>query len=68
MSSRSAKIGRVEIFSEKMDAARDLSSCCVGVEAYLEADADRILSHPATPGHSTTPMLEKAFRRLIKAG
>lgn len=32
-------IGRVVNLADKMDAARDLSGCCVGVEALLEADA-----------------------------
>ena len=68
MKPRSDKIGKVEIFSEKMDAAREMSSCCVGVEAHLEADADRTWSHPATPGLSTRLRLTKAFQRLIKAG
>jgi hypothetical protein len=31
-------IGRVETLMDKMLAARELSSCCVGVEAALEAN------------------------------
>ncbi len=31
-------IGEVVFLSEKMAAARELSSCCVGVEASLESD------------------------------
>ena len=31
-------IGQVVPFIEKMDAARETSSCCVGVEAALESN------------------------------
>jgi hypothetical protein len=31
-------IGQVVFLSEKMEAAREFSSCCVGVEAYLETN------------------------------
>ena len=31
-------IGKVVFLSEKMEAARELSSCCVGTEALLEND------------------------------
>ncbi|MGI9390783.1 MAG: hypothetical protein ACR2O1_12055 [Boseongicola sp.] len=68
MKPRSDKIGKVEIFSEKMDAARELSSCCIGVEAHLEADANHAPNHPESSLNSTKRRLEKAFERLIKAG
>ena len=32
------KIGKVEFLAEKINDARELSSCCVGTEALLEAD------------------------------
>ena len=35
-------IGQVISPIEKMMAAREMSSCCVGVEALLEIDAPRI--------------------------
>lgn len=38
---RKERIGRVEILSERMNLARDMSSCCIGVEAYLDLAADR---------------------------
>ena len=31
-------VGQVVFLSEKMDAAREFSSCCVGTEAALETD------------------------------
>lgn len=68
MKPRSEKIGRVVIFSEKMDAAREMSSCCIGVEALLEADAQRTSIHNESALISAKRRLEKAFQRLIKAG
>ncbi len=41
MMPRAHKIGQVEFLSEKLSAARELSSCCVGVEAYLDRSAGR---------------------------
>lgn len=35
-------IGSVDIAIEKMMAAREVSSCCVGVEALLEIDSKSI--------------------------
>lgn len=35
-------IGRVVFPIEKMMAAREVSSCCVGVEALLESDSKSI--------------------------
>lgn len=35
-------IGRVDFAIEKMMAAREISSCCVGVEALLEIDSKSI--------------------------
>ena len=35
-------IGRVDFVIEKMMAAREMSSCCVGVEALLEIDSKSI--------------------------
>jgi hypothetical protein len=35
-------IGRVDFAIEKMMAAREVSSCCVGVEALLEIDSKSI--------------------------
>ncbi len=35
-------IGRVDFAIEKMMAAREISSCCVGVEALLEMDSKSI--------------------------
>jgi len=35
-------IGSVDIAIEKMMAAREVSSCCVGVEALLEIDSKLI--------------------------
>ena len=32
-------IGQVVFLSEKMASARDLSSCCVGIEASLESNS-----------------------------
>ena len=32
-------VGQVVFLSEKMDAAREFSSCCVGTEAALETNA-----------------------------
>ena len=34
---RASKIGEVVFLSEKIQLARELSSCCVGTEALLEA-------------------------------
>jgi hypothetical protein len=68
MKPRSEKIGRVVFLSEKMDAAREMSSCCVGVEALLEADAHRVLIHSETPLLATRLRFEKAFKRLIRTG
>jgi hypothetical protein len=33
-------IGHVVFLADKIDAARQLSGCCVGVERILEDDAD----------------------------
>jgi len=33
-------VGEVVFLFEKMNVARDLSSCCVGVEALLEANVN----------------------------
>ena len=35
-------IGHVDFAIEKMMAAREMSSCCVGVEALLEIDSKSI--------------------------
>ena len=35
-------IGSVDIAIEKMMAAREVSSCCVGVEALLETDSELV--------------------------
>ena len=44
-------IGKVVSPIEKMMAAREQSSCCVGVEALLEADAGVAgVKLPKTPG------------------
>jgi hypothetical protein len=47
-------IGQVILFGEKMDAARESSSCCVGVEAALETSkgidgVKHRLLNPITP-------------------
>ena len=42
-------IGEVELPIEKLMAAREWSSCCVGVEALLEVEADRIRRPPPQP-------------------
>ena len=68
MKPRSEKIGRVVFLSEKMDAAREASSCCVGVEALLEADAHPASVHSKSPLIATKSRLEKAFQRLIRTG
>ena len=31
-------VGQVVFLSEKMEIAREISSCCVGTEAYLETE------------------------------
>lgn len=36
---RERKIGKVVFLAEKLNAAGQLSSCCVGTEALLEADS-----------------------------
>ncbi len=36
-----SKVGDVVFLFEKMQAARELSSCCVGTEAMLETDSKR---------------------------
>ncbi|MDH3635405.1 MAG: hypothetical protein OES20_11945 [Gammaproteobacteria bacterium] len=41
-------IGRVDIAIEKLMAAREVSSCCVGVEALLEIDSKLIDKHLKT--------------------
>ena len=60
------KVGRVEFLFEKLSDARELSSCCVGVEAHLDCLADltrqRKLRAPLQRG------LASAFQKLIKAG
>ena len=38
-SGRRRGVGRVEFLCEKVAAARELSSCCVGTERLLEDDA-----------------------------
>lgn len=36
-----SKVGEVVTLAEKMQQARELSSCCVGTEALLESGFDR---------------------------
>ncbi len=68
MKPRSENIGRVVFLSEKMDAARESSSCCIGVEALLEADALRAPMHSESTLAATKRRLEGAFQRLIRTG
>lgn len=68
MKPRGERIGKVVFLSEQMDAARELSSCCIGAEAHLEANA-----HPGQPPLSHRPENSAsdawvAFRRLIRSG
>ena len=61
------KVGRVEFLFEQLSDARELSSCCVGVEAHLDRLADdltrqRKLRAPRQRG------LASGFQKLIKAG
>jgi hypothetical protein len=60
------KVGRVVFLSELMSDARDLSSCCLGVEARLDRLANsanqREIYAQRRRGFST------GFSKLIKAG
>ena len=60
------KVGRVVLLSEIVADTRDLSSCCVGVEAHL----DLLASSPKqTELHANTRRgLSRHFSKLIKAG
>ena len=65
MKPRSENIGEVTFLSEQIAAARELSSCCIGTEAHLEASA-----HPRQPslasrfGNPAGDLWAK-FQRLI---
>ena len=60
------KVGRVVLLSEIMTDARDLSSCCVGVEARLDllANASQQREIHAKQRRGLT----NRFLKLIKAG
>lgn len=50
-------VGQVVFLSEKLEAARALNSCCVGVEAALETDRglDRFLRAVGLRGRDDPP-------------
>ncbi len=67
MNARPKGIGEVIFLSEKMAVAREISSCCVGTEAYLETGsfpANRRFQQSLFPN---TAIISRMFRRFFKA-
>ena len=60
------KVGSVVFLSEIMSNARDLSSCCVGVEARLDRLANS--THQREIYAQRRRGLSTGFSKLIKAG
>ena len=60
------KVGRVVFLSEIMSDARELSSCCVGVEARLDRLANS--THQREIYAQRRSGLLPGFSKLIKAG
>ena len=63
-------IGQVVFLGETVEAAREISSCCVGVEAALESKTDfsgflkQVFGRDGGGGKSEM----SAYRPLVKAG
>jgi hypothetical protein len=66
MQPKSENIGEVVFLSEKMQVAREISSCCIGTEAYFEAGlvkANQVQRQAFFPIRST---IGEIFRKFIK--
>ncbi|MFT4716522.1 MAG: hypothetical protein ACI861_000701 [Paracoccaceae bacterium] len=66
MHPKGKNIGQVVFLSEKVDFAREVSSCCIGTEAYLETGSSYEGRNQRSVLHPKLAAIGAAFRKLIK--